>query len=141
MRTAYRKKLHFKNKNEIPASYPELCKLWMPRPIHDKKGCEEATSIVDALAGFDLSTDQEDYLEAVAIFLEEYEGANSNKISGLELLRYLCEENGLTGADLSLTLGATRNLGSAILRGERQITAKHAKALAKRFKLNAGAFL
>ena len=45
----------------------------MPRPIHDKVAYANAVEIIDALAGHKLSKDQEDYLEAMALFVREYE--------------------------------------------------------------------
>jgi antitoxin component HigA of HigAB toxin-antitoxin module len=126
----------------IPSTYHALCtKLWLPRPIHDRKTAAEATAVADALAGFPLNEEQEDYLEAVALFLEEHEGTQAPRVSGRQLLRRLCEENGLSGAALSRILGASRLLGSMLLRGDRNITAEHARALGKHFKLDPGAFL
>ncbi len=127
---------------DIPSTYHALCtKLWLPRPIHDRKTAAEATAVADALAGFPLNEEQEDYLEAVALFLEEYEGTQTPRVSGRQLLRHLCEENGLSGAALSRILGMSRLLGSMLLRGDRNITAEHARALGKHFKLDPGAFL
>jgi antitoxin component HigA of HigAB toxin-antitoxin module len=132
----------YRKTGEIPATYHSLCvKLWLPRPIHDRKTAAEATVVADALAGFPLNEEQEDYLEAVALFLEEYEGTQAPRFSGRQLLRHLCEENGLTGSDLSRILGASRLLGSMLLRGDRNITAEHARTLGKHFKLDPGAFL
>lgn len=130
---------------EIPATYRELCAEWLPRPIHDGAGLREAYEMLDALAVWpeeSLNGEQHDYLDAVTHFVEEYEGPpEAPEISGLRMLRYLCEENMLTGADVSRILGASRQLGAMILRGERSITAEHARALGQRFHVNAGSFL
>lgn len=132
----------FSNLAEIPSTYHALCtKLWLPRPIHDRKTAAEATAVADALAGFALNEEQEDYLEAIALFLEEYEGVYAPRVSGRRLLRQLCEENDVSGADLSRILGASRLLGSMLLRGDRSITADHARTFGKHFKLDPGAFL
>jgi antitoxin component HigA of HigAB toxin-antitoxin module len=132
----------FRNLAEIPPTYHALCtKLWMPRPIHDRKTAAEATAVAGALAGFQLNEEQEDYLEAVALFLEDYEGAYAPRVSGRQLLHQLCEENDLSGADLSRILGASRLIGSTLLRGDRNIIAAHARTLGKHFKLDPGAFL
>ena len=63
------------------------------------------------------------------------------KVSALRLLRYLVEEHAMSGAGLSRLLGASRQLGPMILRGEREITAAHARALGTHFGLPAGAFI
>jgi HTH-type transcriptional regulator / antitoxin HigA len=132
----------FRNPAEIPSTYHALCtKLWLPRPIHDRKTAAGATAVADALAGFQLNEEQEDYLEAVALFLDEYEGTQGPRMNGRQLLRQLCAENELSGSRLSRILGASRLLGSMLLRGDRNITAEHARTLGKHFKLDPGAFL
>ena len=110
--------------------------MW-PKAVSDSASLEPA----DALAGFPLNEEQEDYLEAVALFLEEYEGTRTPSVSGRQLLRQLCLENGISGAALSKILGASRLLGSMLLRGDRNITAGHARTLGKHFKIDPGAFL
>ena len=135
----------YRNHAAIPATYRELCSEWLPRPIHDDAGLRHAYEMLDALSVWpeaQLNPDQHDYLDAVAHFVEEYEGPGEDPhISGLGMLRYLCEQNGLTGADVSRILGVSRQVGPMILRGERSITAEHARTLGGRFHLNPGAFL
>ncbi len=57
------------------------------------------------------------------------------------MLKYLLENHGMNGADLSRLLGASRQLGPMILRGDREITAEHARALGKHFALSPGVFI
>lgn len=135
------KKPKFANLAATPKIYRALCEEWLPRPIHDNEMCEEATAMIDALAGFDLNEEQLDYLEAASHFVTAYEGDYRPQVSGLTLLKSLVEENDLTGADLSKILSGSRQLGAMILRGERNITAKHARVFGAHFKLNPGAFL
>ena len=47
----------------------------------------------------------------------------------------------MSATDLSRLLGASRQLGPMILRGERRITAEHARTLGSHFGLSAGAFI
>jgi antitoxin component HigA of HigAB toxin-antitoxin module len=47
----------------------------------------------------------------------------------------------MSAADLSRVLGSHRTLGPMILRGERSITAEHARALGSHFGLPAGVFI
>jgi antitoxin component HigA of HigAB toxin-antitoxin module len=60
--------------------------------------------------------------------------------TGLDVLKHLLEANDLNASDLGRILGQ-RELGSKILRGGRQISRSHAKALGKRFALPAETFL
>ena len=47
----------------LPKDYAALCRLLAPRPIHDKAGFQNVTEITDAMAGHDLTPDQEDYFD------------------------------------------------------------------------------
>lgn len=148
MKTTIRKpptRPKYTSREAIPGSYRELCGEWLPRPIHDDAVLREAYEMLDALSVWpedELNAEQHDYLEAVTHFVEEYESpVDMPGMTGLRMLRYLCEENGLSGADVSRMLGASRQLGAMILRGERSITVQHARALGERFHMDAGAFL
>ena len=87
----------------IPKSYRELCELCLPRPIHDDAQDEEATAMMLALAGFTrLNPEQQDYLDVLTEFVDEYDQGKKirwPKISGLDSLKYLLEENGMSAAD------------------------------------------
>ena len=50
-------------------------------------------------------------------------------VTPLETLKHLMQEHEMSATDLSRLLGASCQLGSMILRGERAITADHARAL------------
>lgn len=65
----------------------------------------------------------------------------TRRITGVDLLSDPLDRHGINGAGLSELLGATRTLGPMILRGERAITAEHARTLGERFKLDPGAFI
>jgi HTH-type transcriptional regulator / antitoxin HigA len=134
-------KLSFK---ELPDTYEALCRLYLPRPIHSKVVCAEALSYIEALSGYDLNRDQEDYLEALSTFVHEYEQrliGESRDIEPLEILKHLLEENGLAAKDLAQILGVDNSLASRILKGSRKITPEHAKRLGDRFKVRPGLFL
>jgi HTH-type transcriptional regulator/antitoxin HigA len=57
----------------LPRTYAGLVAMLPPRPIHDKVDYDNAVEMIDRLAGFDLTADQEDYLDALATFVEAYE--------------------------------------------------------------------
>lgn len=127
-----------------PTDYAALCGLYLPRPIHSKSEARTATQVVESLAGHDLSEGQEDYLEIISHFLDEYDRKREPQLpeaSPLEVLRMLVEERGMTGKDLSRVLGASRNLGAMILRGERRLTADHIRTLAAHFNVPATSLL
>ena len=145
MKTLTHQTRRFASRADIPKSYRELCEFYLPRPIHDGAQDEEATAMMLALAGFTrLNAEQQDYLDVLTELVDEYDQGKkirSRKISGLESLKSLLEENGMSAADLSRILGTSRNLGAMILRGERQLTLAHVRTLAKRFRVSADLFL
>jgi len=130
----------------MPKGYEDLCKIFLPRPIHDKGAYENVVEIADIFAGFEdsMSDDQADYFELLCDLIASYEESEAeadSETSPLETLKFLLEENGMSGADLSKILGASRLLGPMILRGDRKITASHAAALGKRFKVSPAVFI
>jgi antitoxin component HigA of HigAB toxin-antitoxin module len=128
---------------DIPQSYEALCALYIPRPIHDKVSYENAVEIIDALAGHPLSKDQEDYLEAIALFVHEYESqfVEEPVVEPLELLNHLLEENGLAIKDLARILDVDISTAGRIAKGTRSITSGHAKKLGERFNVRPALFL
>src|SRR5271170_6901031 len=110
----------FANRADIPKTYPELCRLYLPRPIHDNAEDAEATAMMLALAVFTrLNTEQRDYLDVLTEFVDEFDRGRKvqwSKISGLDALKHLMEERSMSAADLSRVLNTSRNLGAMILR-------------------------
>ncbi|HEX3797079.1 MAG TPA: helix-turn-helix domain-containing protein [Verrucomicrobiae bacterium] len=135
-------KYSFKN---LPVDYIGLIALLSPRPIRDAVDLANAEEMARALAGFDLSIDQADYLEALSVFIEQYERENvkwpRKRPTPLESLRHLMDERQMKAADLARLLGVHRTLGGMILRGERQLTVGHIKILAKHFGIAATYFM
>ena len=130
--------------DDIPDSYAELVDLLMPRPLHDDVDYRNALGVLDAMAGFDMNTDQEDYFEAISTFIEKYEARHhaiaNEKMAPAELLRSLVTEHGMTESDLGRLLG-DRSLGHRILSGEREVSKAHIRILAEHFSLNPAALL
>jgi HTH-type transcriptional regulator/antitoxin HigA len=130
--------------SRLPKDYAGLCRLLIPRPIHNKVDCENVIEISDAMAGHTLTPDQEDYFDLLCRLIEDYDkeqGLHAPKASGLDALRHLLEANDMSAADLARLLGVHRTLGGMILRGERQLTLAHVRTLAKRFNVSADLFL
>jgi HTH-type transcriptional regulator/antitoxin HigA len=130
--------------NDIPESYAELVGLFMPRPLHDDVDYRNALAMLDAMAGFEMNADQQDYFEAIATFVEKYEAEHhaidEMKMTPVELLRSIIDEHGMTKSDLGQLLG-DRSLGHRILTGQRELSKAHIRILAERFSLNPAALL
>jgi HTH-type transcriptional regulator/antitoxin HigA len=129
----------------LPKDYAKLCRILTPRPIHDQVDYENVTEITDAMAGHELTPDQEDYFDLLCRLIEDYEKEHAlvdiPKATALNILVHLLDAHNMTPADLSRILGTSRNLGAMILRGERKLTLAHVRKLAKRFNVSADLFL
>ena len=82
--------------DDIPETYAELVGLFMPRPLHDEMDYRNALGVLDAMAGFEMNADQEDYFEAVATFVEKYEARHhaldAKGLTPVELLYSLMKQ-------------------------------------------------
>lgn len=129
----------------FPRDYAGLCGLLTLRVIHNAADYANVAEIADAMAvhAEDFTPDQEDYFDTLCTLIEAWDRAHVKwpRLDGLTLLRHLVESHGLIGAELSRLLGGSRQLGPMILRGERAITAAHARKLGARFNLDPGAFI
>jgi HTH-type transcriptional regulator / antitoxin HigA len=81
-------------------------------------------------------------MEIVVGLIEDYEMelAPVPHAKPRQVLRFLMEENGLRQSDLAKELGS-QSVVSEVLRGKREINARQARALAKRFKVLPMAFI
>jgi len=129
---------------DIPETYAELVKLFMPRPLHDEVDYRNAVSVLDAMAGFEMNADQEDYFVAISTFVEKYESQRhaieGAKLAPVELVRSLMDEHGMSESDLGRLLG-DRSLGHRILSGQRELSKTHIRILAEHFSLDPAALL
>jgi HTH-type transcriptional regulator/antitoxin HigA len=128
---------------DLPKTYANLCQLHLPRPIHNKAAHAQALRLINALAGYKLNPDQTDYLEALALFVHEYEQqfVQEPERNPVELLKHLLEENGVTTKNLAQLLGVDQSLASRLLTATRSITPEHAKRLGQHFGVRPELFL
>ena len=127
---------------DLPKTYANLVAILPPRPIHTEEEYDEAAEIVSTMAGHDLNRDQEDYLMALARFIEDYDQEHDPipVSSPVDVLKHLMEHAGMTVTQLGMLLG-DRSLGSRVLSGERGLSKRHIKALCDRFKVSPALFL
>jgi antitoxin component HigA of HigAB toxin-antitoxin module len=130
----------------MPRDYAGLCAILTPRRVRDKADYDNTAEVAEVMAGFEekFTPDQEDYFDTLCTLMEAYdaEHVKLKKVNPLKLLQSLCEEHGISGAELSRILGAgSRRLGALVLGGEREVTAAHARALGAHFHLPAGMFI
>jgi HTH-type transcriptional regulator/antitoxin HigA len=129
---------------KLPKTYDKLVKFHTPRPIHDEVGYKNTVEIIDSLAGHQVNEDQADYLLLLSGIVERYEVETvpaPRAVSGLSMLRFVLDENRLTGDDLAAILDIDRSVAYRILKGERGLTTTHLKALKARFGVSADIFV
>lgn len=85
---------------------------------------------------------QKAYIGALADLIETYETAHVpiRHPSGVEMVRYLMDENDLKQKDMDFAFG-NRAITSAILSGKRPLGLAHARRLSERFRLPLDVFL
>ena len=128
----------------LPTDYQALVRMFPLRPLHDKVDLDNATEITDAMAGHDLNPDQEDYFAVLATLIEEYEQAHipqpRRKHDPVGNLTFLMEQHQMNASDLGRLLGQ-RELGSKLLRKERQLSKAIIAKLATHFHVSPACFL
>ncbi len=81
------------------------------------------------------------FIDTLSVLIEAYDEEHHQipDASGVELLKFLMEQHGLSQGDLPEV--GSQGVVSEILRGKRELNVRQIQALARRFHLPAGAFL
>jgi HTH-type transcriptional regulator / antitoxin HigA len=135
---------HLDLQDKAPDSYDELVRIYAPRKIHDMVSYHNAIEVVQWLSLRADNEDQEEFLDLITDLIKEYEtqvGEKDTPATPLELLNSLVEDNGLSTRQLGAVLGIDHSAVSRILRGERSITAEHARRLGEYFAIRPGRFI
>ena len=133
---------------ELPRQYRALCDAFLPRPIHDKLGYENALEVAEVMAGFEakFSRDQSDYFELLTDLILAYEEERekespARRLPFRERMSFLLQSADWSASDLGRFLKLDATMGNKILRGERRLTADHIRDLSRHFSLQAEYFL
>jgi antitoxin component HigA of HigAB toxin-antitoxin module len=119
---------------KLPQTYEALCRLHLPRTLHDEIELDTVTEIIDLMAGHPLNADQADYLETLAELAEAYESANYEAPPSLpphEFLAAHLENIGMTATEWGKVIGIDRSTASRLLRGERKFNTTHVRKTAE----------
>jgi HTH-type transcriptional regulator/antitoxin HigA len=117
--------------------------MFPPRPIHDAVDYANTMEIVLAMAGHDLSGDQDDYLAILSELILQYDREHDRprrRGTPRQRLKYLVQQAGLSASDLGRLVG-NRGMGSLLLNGKRGLSKAHIRILAGHFKVRADYFL
>jgi HTH-type transcriptional regulator / antitoxin HigA len=108
---------------EVADDYLRLIKRFPLRTIRTKAEFGLAGELLDELVGNEhLTAGQRDYLDGLVRFVRDYEaaalGAKLKKLTPVQVLKHLLEENGMNTSDLGAILGS-RGLASEVMNGKR----------------------
>lgn len=130
---------------DFPKDYRSLCgEILLPRPLRSRREYRAALAVAEVMAGHSLTRDQDDYLDAITTFVEQWEARHEPRLpdaTGDEVLRQLLEANQLTGADLARLLGVSSSMASLLLSGKRQLTPAHMTVLSGKFTVSPAVFM
>lgn len=124
------------------SNYIELLKTFPPRPITCETELLATQEVIDSLLDKrELTFDEHEYLNVLGTLVREYEETQDliPDIYGTELLKALLAEFNLRQKDL-VPIFRTESIASAVLSGQRQLTANHIKKLAEFFHISPAAF-
>ena len=128
---------------KIPKTYVGLMGMHLLRPIRDQVDADNASEMIDLLAGHTLNAEQADYLDLLSDLYEKWESPQFplSRATGSELVRLILAERNEGGADLAKLLGVDASLAYRLLRGERQLTVAQIRKVADAYGIDPVALL
>jgi HTH-type transcriptional regulator/antitoxin HigA len=128
----------------ITSRYEALSLLVPLAPINNVNEYEKAAAMMDRLldaGGADEEHPLAKLVHTLGLLIEEYDTRHypAEPVSGLDMLKFLMEQQNLTQADLP-EIGS-QGVVSEVLRGKRELNVRQIKALADRFGMSSGIFL
>lgn len=133
--------------NRAADDYLDLIRRFPLRAIRNDRDNTAAGRVLTRLLGRripPLSDGENQYLDALLELTRAYESRTHpihfEKMSPIEAVRYLMEQNTMTVADLGRVLG-NKTAASLVLSGKRELSKRHIRRLAERFKVDPGLFL
>jgi len=136
---------HSKSQRSRMDPYLGLVRECPLKAIRTKVQYAEATKMASRLAirGEDaLLRGEQDYLDALMVLIEAYDLAQQpwKKTSGVDLVKHLMEQTGMTLEELGKIVGS-RPLASLILLGKREMSKQVMRRLGSHFKVEPGVFM
>ncbi len=122
--------------------YRRLLQAFPPRPIHDERQLEATEGQLDQLLGLRERTPaQDEYLDLLSDLVRDWEAERVAipSVSGIEVVKFLCEQHGLPQRALVPIFG-TPSIVSEVLAGRRALQTKHIEGLARLFHVSPAAF-
>ena len=129
----------------LPADYLRLVAEHPLRPIRSVGEYNCVAALIDTLSVRDeLTPGEQDYLDALTVFVEAYDDAHEKDafvdVSPIEMLKAPMEHRGMTTVALGELLGS-KGAASEILHGKRGMSKAQMIKLAAHFHVDGGVFL
>jgi HTH-type transcriptional regulator/antitoxin HigA len=125
-------------------TYMDLIQRLALKPIKDDDQHDLAVEIIEELIGREIDSGASDYLDTLILLVNKYEDDNHTPkgfdLSPQEALRTIMDANSLSQAQIGKIIGSESAV-SMFLKGERELSKAHIKALAARFRVDANLFL
>jgi HTH-type transcriptional regulator/antitoxin HigA len=125
-------------------SYMQLIRRFPLRHIRNEEEHAVAVEIISGLIGSKLDSGAGDYLDTLILLVNKYEDEHhtpkETDLAPREALRAIMRANAMSQADIAKIIGSESAV-SMFLKGERDLSKSHIKALAARFRVDAGLFL
>ena len=132
------------NKPSKADTYMGLVRRFPLKPIKDDQQHAQAVEIVGELVGRKLDDGASGYLDTLVLLVNKYEDENHTPagahLSPQEALRAIMNANNMSQAQMGKVIGSESAV-SMFLSGRRELSKSHIKALAARFRVDAGLFL
>src|SRR5665213_1226199 len=120
-----------------PDTYMELIQEFPLRTIKNDGEHEQAVAIIGKLMGRDLDIGASDYLDTLILIVNKYEDERHSPIGAdmtpRQALRAIMNANNMTQAQIGKIVGSESAV-SMFLKGERELSKNHIKALTARFR-------
>jgi HTH-type transcriptional regulator/antitoxin HigA len=131
-------------KRSHPDTYMALIHRLPLKPIKDDDRHEQAVEMIGELMGRKLDDGASDYLDTLILLVNNYEDENHTPkgvhLSPQAALRAIMNTNGISQARMGKIIGSESTV-SMFLKGERELSKAHIKAIVARFRVDAGVFL
>jgi antitoxin component HigA of HigAB toxin-antitoxin module len=119
-------------------AYLSLIHRFPLRPVRNDREHGRATEIIGELLGRKLDRGTGDYLDTLILLVNKYEDDRhtvSAELTPQQAVRAIMQANGLTQKEVGKLIGSEPAL-SMFLKGERQLSKSHIRALAERFRID-----
>lgn len=125
-------------------AYMDLIRLFPLKPIKNDREHEQAVEIIGDLMGRKLDGGKSDYLDTLILLVNKYEDENhtprGDDLTPQEALRAIMNANGMSQAQMGEIIGSESTV-SMFLKGERELSKAHIKAIVAQFRVDAALFL